>query len=149
MQKNSVNTALTTRMTKLSFVLLTSALLVLSSIAAAQLLVTDNNVAFAAQDCDVTEETEETVEFVCSGGVGGRSVGQGGHQTCTFDISTGRNTCTTSGGGGGRVEQDCEGNPEGDCEKVNGGGGGRSICTFDPSTGEDFCSQDVGSGSRP
>lgn len=149
MKKNNVNTALTTRITKLSFVLLTSALLVLSSIAAAQLPGTNSNVAFAAQDCDVTEETEETVEFVCIGGVGGRSSGQGGHETCTFDKSTGRNTCTTSGGGGGRVEQDCEGNPEGNCENFNGGGGGRRICTFDPSTGEDFCSQDVGSGSRP
>ena len=60
----------TTSITKLSFVLLTSAVLVLSSIAVAQpLLVINDNAAFAVVNCGETV-TDGISEEACSGGGG-------------------------------------------------------------------------------
>jgi hypothetical protein len=112
----------------------------LSSIAGAQLLVTNNNVVFAEENCTETV-TEETSEVVCSGGgtinpdfdeiQGGR----GGHSICTSDFTTGTQTCTNSGGGG-----------SGGSGVSSGGGGGRQeSCTAEEEVLE--CSKDVGGGS--
>ncbi len=105
-------TTITTKVSKLSSVLLTSSLLVLSSITAAQLLVSDNtNAAFAALNCD-TVTTEGTFEYTCTGGGGGdagfQDGGGGGQTTCTTD--TGEDfDCTTLGGGSGSKPDSGEG----------------------------------------
>lgn len=88
-------TTTTTRITKLSSVLLTSALLVLSSVAAAQLLVINSNTAFAEpnhEPCTSTV-TDGILEETCSGGgpLGEEAEGvggSGGHCTSTTDLST-------------------------------------------------------------
>ena len=135
----------TTRITKLYTVLLTSAAIVLSSIAAAQLFVSDNNAAFAAINCEVTD-TDGTIEETC---VGGTSIhaeftgGEGARSTCTSDSSTpDAFECIASGGMGGTFEDD---------DGLHaGGGGGRSDCTFNPDAGETICSLQVGGGgSKP
>ena len=79
-EKQKTTTKTTTRITKLSFALLTSSLLVLSSIAAVQLFVSDNNnAAFAAENCTETvDEETQTVELVCHEGGGGRVEGDDG-----------------------------------------------------------------------
>jgi uncharacterized membrane protein YgcG len=94
--------------------------------------------------CQVTEETEETLEEVCTGGgpsssdddpsTNDYSGGGGGHGTCTLDKSTDIASCTFSGGGG-----------SGDAQ---GGGGGRTECTYNNPTGEQVCSFEAG-GSKP
>jgi hypothetical protein len=132
-QKEKQKTAtMTKRITKLSSALLTSALLVLSSIAAAQIFVTPNNAAFAEFKCSEEPPTSEgTVDTQCSGG--GRLTnaedapvgGFGGHSTCTIDTSTDVGTCTSSGGFGVKATTG---------EK---GGGGRTICTGDFSPDDD------------
>ncbi|HKH86962.1 MAG TPA: hypothetical protein VKA40_10465 [Nitrososphaera sp.] len=139
----------TTRMAKLSFTLLTSSLLVLSSIAAAQLFVSNSNAAFAEVNCDEPIETDGTIEQTCSGGnafsrvdAEGRG-GFGGHSTCTADLSAETETCTGGGGSGISFGPFGSGNDA-------GGGGGRSTCTFDNPTGEQSCSFEAGGGgSKP
>jgi uncharacterized membrane protein YgcG len=128
-------TTTTTRITKKLSVGLLASVIVLSSIAAAQLFVSDKNTAFAAVNCNETET-------VCSGGGATtisddgthRDTGSGSHSICTTDASS--QTCTTSGGGGGGITS-------GSAE----GAGGRSTCTTDLSTGEEICSFEKGGGS--
>lgn len=119
-------TTVTIKISKLSFVMLVSAVLALSSIAAAQLLSTNNNAAFAALRCSEEPPTSEgTVDFQCSGGLPltggeeGKAVGGfGGHSTCTVDTTTPtlETTCASSGGQGTGIDRE--------------GIGGRSVCTF-------------------
>ena len=159
-EKQKTTTA-TTRITKLSIGLLAS-VIVLSSMAAAQLFVSDNiNAAFAAggnvRNCkETTDEQTQTVEIVCSGGGGLHSEdpdtllqsgGGGGHDTCITD-STGTQTCTSTGGFGGIFSSD-----EPTIGGSIGGQGGQTTCTFDPSAGDDGesgCSKVLGGGgSKP
>jgi hypothetical protein len=133
------------RKTRLSFVVLTSAVIVLSSIGAAQLLVTNSNAAFAEVNCEATE-TDGTIEQTCSGGnafsrSGAEGLGGfGGHSTCTADLSAETSTCTGGGGVGFTPGPGSEA----------GGAGGRSTCTFDNPTGEQSCSFEAGGGgSKP
>ena len=104
----------------------------------------DCNAAFVpGGGCQVTEETEETLEEVCTGGGAFSSDddpsthdyygGGGGHGTCTLDKSTDIASCTSSGGGGSG--------------EARGGGGGRSVCTYNNPTGEQDCSFEAGGGS--
>src|SRR5215204_7764312 len=126
------------RISKLSFVLLTSAV---------QLLTANSNiVAFAAVNCDEPIETDGTIEQTCVGGTSYHDEftgGEGAHSTCTYDSSTLEiQSCSTSGGRGGTFEEETG--------LHAGGGGGSSDCTSDPDAGEWICSYQVGgSGSKP
>jgi hypothetical protein len=130
--------------TTLSFVVLTSAVIVLSSIAAAQqLLVTNSNTAFAEPNHEPCTSTEidGILEETCSGGsaFGEESEaigGSGGHGTCTLDKSTDIADCTFSGGTGFTLGPGSEA----------GGSGGRSTYTEDLSTGDRTYSFDAGGG---
>jgi hypothetical protein len=99
----------TARKKRLFFVVLTSSLLVLSSIAAAAALlpINNNNSAFAAINCDLTDDGQ-TLEQECTGGAKlddpNVSGGGGGRSTCTTDLSTFDQTCTSSGGVGANTE---------------------------------------------
>ena len=145
-QEKQKTTTATTRITKLSIGLLAS-VIVLSSIAAAQLFVSDNNAAFAAPDRDPCTSTD--TGFTCIEAGGGRSGGAGHRETCTVDPSTEAQTCTITGGGGGNFGGPCD---QEDCEDpFTGGSGGMTICTFDLSTDDDGgCSKVAGGGgSKP
>lgn len=126
-----------------------ASVIVFSSVAAAQLFMSENNTAFAAENCGGTEE------LVCHGGEGrgGLTGGGGGLTTCTSDESTPfpDSTCTTRGEGGENCfNRDC------DAEPSAGGGGGQTTCLSQDLTDDGVdnaitvCTQDTGgSGSKP
>ena len=152
--------------------------LCLSSIAATQLLSANNYAAFAAMNCDFVDNGE-TIEQECSGGQGSPGFatedpnavgGTGGHFTCTTDLSSFENTCTSTFGTGGRSEDftggmgsrathtsdqstdtiTANGGGGGQIGDTTGGTGGRNTCTADLSTGGDYvCSGVGGSGTKP
>lgn len=149
-----VKMAMTTKITRLSTVLLVSSVLVLSSIAAVQLVLlatnNSNNAAYAKDNCEVTE-TEELRESVCSGGNGVGPDdpccvgGAGSRSILITDQSTHTETNINSGGGGGILRDD-----SGFDASSAGGGGHSQSCTESLSTGEEVCSRlVVGRGSNP